>query len=72
MLLFMKGAGIVGSLLVMIALVIALLKAADRLCRFSCHRHQDRPVSLFVAVFAGVGFMVLSPGRSIKSRRSKS
>ena len=58
MLLFMKGAGVVGSLLVIIALVITLLKALIGFVGFLAIVFKLALVLAFVAVFAGVGFMV--------------
>ena len=57
--LFMKGAGIVGSLLVIIALAITLLKAVIGLVGFLALAVKIVLVLAFIAVFAGVGFMVL-------------
>jgi len=59
MLLFMKGAGIVGSLLVIIALAITLLKALVGFVAFLAIAVKIVLVLAFVAVFVGVGFMVL-------------
>ena len=59
MLLFMKGAGVVGSLLVIIALVITLLKALIGFVGFIAIVFKLALILAFVAVFAGVGFMVL-------------
>jgi hypothetical protein len=59
MLLFMKGAGVIGSLLVIIALVITLLKAVIGFVGFLALVVKVVLVLAFIAVFAGVGFMVL-------------
>lgn len=59
MLLFMKGAGVVGSLLVIIALVITLLKALIGFVGFIAIVFKLALILAFIAVFAGVGFMVL-------------
>lgn len=59
MLLFMKGAGVVSSLLVIIALVIALLKALVGFVAFLALAIKIVLVLVFIAVLAGVGFMVL-------------
>jgi len=59
MLLFMKGAGVVGSLLLIIALVITLLKAVIGFVGFLALVVKIVLVLAFIAVFAGVGFMVL-------------
>jgi hypothetical protein len=58
MLLFMKGAGVIGSLLVLIALVITLLKALIGFVGFLAIVVKLALVLAFIAVFAGVGFMV--------------
>lgn len=59
MLLFMKGAGIIGSLLVIIALVITLLKTVIGFVGFLALVFKLVLVLAFIAVFAGVGFLVL-------------
>jgi hypothetical protein len=59
MLLFMKGAGVIGSLLVIIALVITLLKALIGFVGFLAIVVKIAVVLAFVALLAGVGFMVL-------------
>ena len=59
MLLFMKGAGVVSSLLLIIALVITLLKAVIGLVGFVALVVKILLILAFIAVFAGVGFMVL-------------
>jgi len=59
MLLFMKGAGVIGSLLVIIALVITLLKALIGFVGFLAIVVKLAVVLAFVALLAGVGFMVL-------------
>lgn len=56
--LFVKGAGIVGSLLVIIALVIALLKALIGFVGFLAFAVKVVIFLIFVTVFAGVGFMI--------------
>jgi len=59
MLLFMKGAGVIGSLLVIIALVITLLKALVGFVAFLALALKIVIVLAFVAVFGGVAFMLL-------------
>ena len=59
MLLFMKGAGVIGSLLVIIALVITLLKALIGFVGFLAIVVKLAIILAFVALLAGVGFMVL-------------
>jgi len=59
MLLFMKGAGVVGSLLVIIALVITLLKALIGFVGFIAIVVKLALILAFIAVICGVGFMAL-------------
>jgi hypothetical protein len=55
MLLFLKGAGVVGSLLVIIALVITLLKALIGFVGFLAFAIKILIVLAFLAVFLFVG-----------------
>ena len=55
---FLKGASVVGSLLVIIALVITLLKALIGLVGFVAVALKIVIVLVFIAVFASVGFML--------------
>jgi hypothetical protein len=55
MLLFLKGAGVVGSLLVIIALVITLLKALIGLIAFLGFAIKLLIVLAFLGLFAFVG-----------------
>ncbi len=55
----LKAAGIGGSILVMIALIIALLKTLIALVGFISFAFKIIIVLAFVAVFAGVGFLIL-------------
>ena len=66
---WMKATGIGGSLLVIIALVIALLKSLISFVGFITFAFKILIVLAFVAVIVGVGFLVLR-GISEK-RRSK-
>ena len=66
---WMKAAGIGSSLLVVIALVIALLKSLITFVGFITFAFKILIVLLFVAVIVGVGFLILR-GISEK-RRSK-
>ena len=59
MLMFMKGAGVVSSLLIIIALVIALLKALIGFVGFLALAIKLIILVAFLALFAGVGFMLL-------------
>ena len=66
---WMKAAGIGSSLLVIIALVIALLKSLITFVGFLTMAFKILIVLVFVAVILGVGFLILK-GISEK-RRSK-
>ncbi|MFL6375078.1 MAG: hypothetical protein ACJ73D_10460 [Pyrinomonadaceae bacterium] len=70
MLLFMKGAGVIGSLLVIIALVITLLKAVIGFVGFLALFKKIVLILAFIAVFAGVGFMVLRSWQEHKKTAS--
>jgi len=70
MLLFMKGAGVIGSLLVIIALVITLLKALIGFVGFLAIVVKLAVVLAFVALLAGVGFMVLRSWQEHKKTAS--
>ena len=67
---WMRAAGIGGSLLAVIALVIVLLKSLIAFVGFLTFAFKIIIVLVFVAVIVGVGFLVLK-GISEK-RRSKS
>ena len=56
--LFMKAAGVVGSLLVIIALVIALLKALIGFVGFLALAIKIIIILAFLALFMGVAFML--------------
>ena len=66
---WMKAAGIGSSLLVIIALVIALLKSLISFVGFLTFAFKVLIVLVFIAVIVGVGFLILK-GISEK-RRSK-
>jgi multisubunit Na+/H+ antiporter MnhG subunit len=59
MLLFVKGASVIGSLLVIIALVIALLKALIGFVGFVAVAIKIVILLIFLFLLASVGFMVL-------------
>jgi hypothetical protein len=59
MLLFMKGAGVVSSVLVVIALAVALLKALIGLVAFVGFALKLLIILAFILVIGGVGFMAL-------------
>jgi hypothetical protein len=54
----LKAAGIGGSILVMIALVIALLKTLIAFVGFISFAFKIIIILAFVIVFAGVGFLI--------------
>ena len=66
----MKAAGIGGSLLVVIALVIALLKSLITFVGFLTFAFKILIVLVFIAVILGVGFLILK-GISEKRRRKE-
>ena len=63
---WMKATGIGGSLLVIIALVIALLKSLISFVGFITFAFKILIVLAFVAVIVGVGFLIL---KGIKEKR---
>lgn len=67
---WMKAAGIGGSLLVVIALVIALLKSLITFVGFLTFAFKILIVLVFIAVILGVGFLILK-GISVKRRRKE-
>jgi hypothetical protein len=67
---WMKAAGIGGSLLVVIALVIALLKSLITFVGFLTFAFKILIVLVFIAVILGVGFLILK-GISEKRRRKE-
>ncbi len=67
---WMKAAGIGGSHLVVIALVIALLKSLITFVGFLTFAFKILIVLVFIAVILGVGFLILK-GISEKRRRKE-
>lgn len=67
---WMKATGIGGSILVIIALVIALLKSLISFVGFITFAFKILIVLAFVAVIVGVGFLVLK-GISEKRRKKE-
>ena len=59
MLMFLKGTGVVGSVLAIIDLVIDLLKAVIGFIGFMAVAVKLIILLAFLALFAGVGFMAL-------------
>jgi hypothetical protein len=66
----MKGAGVIGSLLVIIALVITLLKAVIGFVGFLALVVKIGLILAFLAVFAAVGFMILRSWQEHKKTAS--
>jgi uncharacterized membrane protein len=67
---WMKATGIGGSILVIIALVIALLKSLISFVGFITFAFKILIVLAFVAVILGVGYLVMK-GISEKRRRKE-
>lgn len=61
-----KGAGVVSSILVIIALVITLLKAVIGFVGFLALAIKILIVIVFIGVFAGVAFMIF---RALQDRQ---
>lgn len=66
---WMKATGIGGSILVVIALVIALLKSLITFVGFLTFAFKILIILVFVAVILGVGFLILKA--ISEKRRSK-
>ncbi len=64
--LFIKAAGIGGSILVLIALAIALLKQLITFVGFITVAIKALIVIVFIAVFVGVGYLIY---KSLKENR---
>ena len=69
MLMWVKAGSVIGSLLVIIALVIALLKALIGLVGFVAFALKALIVLAFIGVFACVGYIVFRSWQ--ESRRNK-
>ena len=67
--LFLKASGIVGSIIVLIALAIAFLKSAIAFIGLLAFALKILIVVAFIAVFLGVAFLIVS---GMRSKRSKS
>ena len=65
MFMFLKGAGIIGSLLVLIAMVITLVKTLIGFIGFLSFAIKLIILFAFLALFIAVGLMIL---KSIKAR----
>ena len=68
--LFLKASGVVGSIVVLIALVIAFLKSAIAFIGLLAFALKILIVVAFIAVFLGVAFLVISGMRSKRSKTS--
>jgi len=69
MLMFLKAAGIGGSILAILALVIYLLKTLISLIAFLTGALKILVVLVFVAVIVGIGFMVLKSWNEARRNR---
>ena len=68
--LFLKASGIVGSIVVLIALAIAFLKSAIAFIGLLAFALKILIVVAFIAVFLGVAFLIVSGMRSKRSKTS--
>ena len=66
---FLKAAGIGGSILAILALVIYLLKTLISLIAFLTGALKILVVLVFVAVIVGIGFMVLKGWNEARRNR---
>jgi hypothetical protein len=66
---FLKAAGIGGSILAILALVIYLLKTLISLIAFLTGALKILVVLVFVAVIVGIGFMVLKSWNEARRNR---
>jgi multisubunit Na+/H+ antiporter MnhG subunit len=57
--LWLKASGLVGSIMVLIALVIAFLKQLIAFIGFLTFAFKIAVVLLFIAVIGGVGFLII-------------
>ena len=67
---FLKAAGIGGSILAILALVIFLLKTLISLIAFLTGALKILVVLVFVAVIVGIGFMVLKGWNEARRNRN--
>ena len=67
---FLKAAGIGGSILAILALVIYLLKTIISLIAFLTGALKILVVLVFIAVIVGIGFMVLKGWNEARRNRS--
>lgn len=67
---FLKASGVVGSILVLVALVIAFLKSAIAFIGLLTFALKILIVVAFVAVFLGVAILIISGMRSKRSKVS--
>ena len=66
---FLKAAGIGGSILAILALIIYLLKTVISLIAFLTGALKILVVLVFVAVIVGIGFMVLKGWNETRRNR---
>jgi len=66
---FLKAAGIGGSIMAIIALVIYLLKTVISLIAFLTGALKILVILVFVAVIVGIGFIVLKGWNEARRRR---
>ena len=66
---FLKAAGIGGSILAILALVIYLLKTLISLIAFLTGALKILVVLVFVAVIVGIGFMILKGWNEARKHR---
>lgn len=64
MVMFLKGAGVIGSVLVLIALIITFLKTLIGFIGFLSFAIKIIIVLVFIALFVSIGFMVLRAWQS--------
>ncbi len=67
---FLKASGVVGSILVLVALAIAFLKSAIAFIGLLTFALKVLIVVAFVAVFLGVAILIISGMRSKKPKAS--
>ncbi|HKP70042.1 MAG TPA: hypothetical protein VJV05_12210 [Pyrinomonadaceae bacterium] len=67
---FLKAAGIGGSILAILALVIYLLKTLISLIAFLTGALKILVVLVFVAVIVGIGFMILKGWNEARKNRA--
>lgn len=69
MLLFLKATGVVGSILVLIALLIAVMKSLLAFIGFITVAIKILIVLVFVALIVGIGYMILKGWKESRKNR---